>query len=677
MISLVCKVCGGAIVKTADGFVCDSCGTPVSQMNLDDEKKIESINRANEARRTFDFDEAIRAYTQLLANNPKDAEVHWQLALSKFGIEDVPERLPDGRIQYVPTIHRLRFESFDKDENYKNAMKYADDNALGYYMTQGKKITAIQNKLMDLVRNEKDYDVFISFKAEDAEGNRSEDSLIAQEIYEQLTKNGIKTFFSRISLQNVVGEEYEPHIFSALNSSKVMILVATDLSYINYGWVKNEWTRFLDLMDQDSSNTKTLIPVYKHLPKEVLPSRIPMRESVDYSNKDALLEIVHGVSNLLGKKDLSESDTKAKMFVEKAKDALDKRDFAEVIKQATEATMLVPDLGEAWFMLFLAENRVALADELSTRVINWMDSRYFSRAYEYSRGIRKQILDEVKNRYALEQENLRNNEQARKAAELAKERTEKDVRQAKSLMQGGRFKEAYELLSRSALCTAEVNELTNDCELGVEYERLNKLTYLETKVREINPKAYEQYKALLPKKTAKKEGLLNFGADKAYQRFFSPLLLCVAVFVLMVLYKISMNANSHMISVVITVLCMASIIVAIVYICSLCEVISRKRGGLGDSKIKYLIISFVVVTLVANLMAMNKGIFVVVIIAMAAMTALGYNDFKNLNIKQMTKAMAFYKEKIEPIEDELIDEYNRKYNRLAMYTALAELQRLG
>lgn len=302
MILLKCSNCGGTIIRTPDGLFCDYCGIPVSEMNLENEHLIESRNRANEARKNFDYDEAIRGYTQILTENPMDADANWNLALSKFGIEYEYETSITGVMNRVPTIHRLRYERFDRDVNYRNAMKYADDNALEYYMAEGKRLVAIQNRLLELVRTEKDVDVFISFKAEDGAGNRTKDSLIAQHIYEQLTSRGIRTFFSRISLQNVSGDEYEPHIFAALHSAKVMLLVATDLGHINYGWVKNEWTRYLDLQNEDGHTSKTLIPVYQGIEPAMFPNRIPMREAINMDSPDAMLELIHGVAHLVGKK---------------------------------------------------------------------------------------------------------------------------------------------------------------------------------------------------------------------------------------------------------------------------------------------------------------------------------------------------------------------------------------
>ena len=43
---------------------------------------------------------------------------------------------------------------------------------------------------------------------------------LANDLYHQLTQEGFKVFFSRITLEDKLGTAYEPYIFAALNSVK-------------------------------------------------------------------------------------------------------------------------------------------------------------------------------------------------------------------------------------------------------------------------------------------------------------------------------------------------------------------------------------------------------------------------------------------------------------------------
>lgn len=140
------------------------------------------------------------------------------------------------------------------------ALQYADASAQRVYRREAVRLSRIQERYLQIARQEKPYDVFISFKAEDENGARTRASTLGQEIYDQLTAKGLKVFFSRITLENKLSEEYEPYIFAALQSAKVMLLVADNRAQTEARWVRNEWSRFLLLAARDRS--KVLVPVY-------------------------------------------------------------------------------------------------------------------------------------------------------------------------------------------------------------------------------------------------------------------------------------------------------------------------------------------------------------------------------------------------------------------------------
>ena len=78
-----------------------------------------------------------------------------------------------------------------------------------------------------------------------------------------MTKEGFKVFFSRITLEDKLGTAYEPYIFAALNSAKVMVVLGTKPEHFNAVWVKNEWNRYLALIKAGAE--KTLIPAYQDM----------------------------------------------------------------------------------------------------------------------------------------------------------------------------------------------------------------------------------------------------------------------------------------------------------------------------------------------------------------------------------------------------------------------------
>lgn len=116
------------------------------------------------------------------------------------------------------------------------------------YEAEAKVINEIQKGILEISQKEELFDVFICYKETDANGRRTPDGVLATDLYHQLTQEGFKVFFSRITLEDKLGTAYEPYIFAALNSAKVMVVLGTKPEYFNAVWVKNEWSRYLALI---------------------------------------------------------------------------------------------------------------------------------------------------------------------------------------------------------------------------------------------------------------------------------------------------------------------------------------------------------------------------------------------------------------------------------------------
>jgi hypothetical protein len=153
--------------------------------------------------------------------------------------------------------------------DFQKALEFADGVSRHIYQEEARKIDTLCSNLIAFSAKEAPYDIFICYKETDDNGNRTPDSLLSQDIYEALTHKGYRVFFSRITLEDKLGEAYEPYIFAALNSAKIMLVVGTDPSHYQSVWVKNEWNRYLKLMSHD--NSKHLFPCYKYISPSDLP----------------------------------------------------------------------------------------------------------------------------------------------------------------------------------------------------------------------------------------------------------------------------------------------------------------------------------------------------------------------------------------------------------------------
>lgn len=291
-------MCGGDLTLTEGSTIatCEYCGTQQTVPAVDDDKKARLYNRANQYRMDSEFDKAYSAYESIVNDEPEEAEAYWGMLLSEYGVEYVDDPKTGKKI---PTCHRTLVRSITSSPNYKAACKYADAESRIMYEDDAAVLDSLQKRVLNASAKEEPYDVFICYKETDEQGERTEDSVLAQDIYDALTNKGMRVFFSRISLEDKLGQDYEPCIFAALNSAKVMLMVTTDSDHCNAVWVKNEWKRYLDFMKNDPA--KTLIPVYKGISPYALPDEFAKLQAQDMGKLGAIQDLVRGVEKLAGK----------------------------------------------------------------------------------------------------------------------------------------------------------------------------------------------------------------------------------------------------------------------------------------------------------------------------------------------------------------------------------------
>ena len=302
MAVIKCKMCGGDLVIEPGATVaeCEYCGTKQTIPNQDDEKKLTLFARANRLRMGCEFDKAAGIYESIVADFPQEAEAYWGLVLCKYGIEYVDDPATGKKI---PTCHRSSFESIMEDSDFEQALENADVVARKVYRDEAKQIEEIRKGIIEVSGKEEPYDIFICYKETDENGQRTVDSVIAQDVYDALTEKGYRVFFSRITLEDKLGQEYEPYIFAALNSAKIMLAFGTDYEYYNAVWVKNEWSRYLKLMAKDK--TKHLIPCYKGIDAYDMPKEFAKLQAQDMGKVGAIQDLMRGIEKLLPRTDPS------------------------------------------------------------------------------------------------------------------------------------------------------------------------------------------------------------------------------------------------------------------------------------------------------------------------------------------------------------------------------------
>ena len=311
--TICCPVCGSQYYHTDNNgnYVCDSCKTTFA-----DDTTLGDIIFVSNMLDGVQFEAAENICRDRLADNPDNPELNWLMFLAKNKVHFVRDSASGERkpVFYGNSFFRSDCSVYD-DVNYTRSLlgRYAQR-----YRHYGELVEAIRMELWEKVSGEYDTDIFVSFKAEeemtDSDGNVRKvptyDSKKAEEIYTYFTARGYKVFFSPVSIGrgNVLGEKYEPKIFGALASAKAMVLVGTKSAYVNSGWVRDEWTRYLYFMDnvnvRSTSRLKkganTLFYVYDRVAPADLPSQISEIQGVDCSSVGYLDELYRALHAKIG-----------------------------------------------------------------------------------------------------------------------------------------------------------------------------------------------------------------------------------------------------------------------------------------------------------------------------------------------------------------------------------------
>jgi hypothetical protein len=131
------------------------------------------------------------------------------------------------------------------------------------------------------------FDVFLSFSGEDESS--------AREVFEFLTSQGLRVFFSRESIPQLGQADYMKAINTALDKARHMVVVSSSAEGFAKAWVEREWTMFLNekLSGRKSGNI-VVMPAGK-VPVAHLPIALRSQQVVGLSS-GGLLDILRFVS---------------------------------------------------------------------------------------------------------------------------------------------------------------------------------------------------------------------------------------------------------------------------------------------------------------------------------------------------------------------------------------------
>ena len=521
MAIIKCKMCGGDMEISADKTfgTCEYCGSTMTLPKVSDEQRAAAFNRGNHFRRAGEFDKALGVYERIVAEDDTDAEAHWCCALCRFGIDYVED---PATYEWLPTCHRASFDSFLEDVDYLAALEHSDGITRRQYQKDAAKIAEVQRGILATSQNTEPYDVFISYKELDANGERTRDSVLAQDIYYQLTEQGRRVFFSRVSLEDIPGTQYEPYIFAALNSAKVMIVVGTSAENLNAVWVKNEWSRYLAMMRKDKS--KLLIPCFRDMDPYDLPEPLAVLMSFDMGKIGFIQDLTRGVNKVLDagvqKKEepvretvvvKSEGGANTEALLKRGYMALDDRSWSDAKSYFDRVLDMDAECGAAYLGLFLSDKQCSTADEYAaerTKALPPPQTEVLEACPEQSERIERVVrenvilgyLDDGKIRPLFNFErsyksrvnwlrSLREKEQELLAGERALSRAKKYV-SVEASEQIKRMEDKIKSFYDAAIADAEAEDTANIARISEEYNTW--LDKAEAEARRLHDEAAER-----------------------------------------------------------------------------------------------------------------------------------------------------------------------------------------
>ena len=292
---LKCKMCGSNldIEDSITVCKCEKCGTSQTVPDIEDDKELKLFERAGRLRFNCDFDKAAGIYNTITDSYTEEAEGYWGLILCKYGIEYAD----NASGKKVPVCHRISYDSVMDDEDFELVMENSDSESRAIFREEAKIIEENRKKYIQIAESEQPYDIYISYRAKDDNGDKTAVSEIAGHLYNKLTSAGYSVFLSEAALKGKKQSDCEPYIYSALNSANVMLALGTSYDDYNDVWVKNEWNRYLEIAEKNKN--KCLIPCYKDVDEYDIPKEFAGLKVCQLGNDDTFNNIMAEIANVV------------------------------------------------------------------------------------------------------------------------------------------------------------------------------------------------------------------------------------------------------------------------------------------------------------------------------------------------------------------------------------------
>ena len=305
----VCEICGGDLREIEDGhYVCPYCRAEFYKETTLPDELVLDLHSANRARSLQRFEDALNEYDRIISAYPDCFDAYWGATLSDYGIQY--EKDYDGRM--IPTVHRFSETAVTENPYFVNAVSFCkNEKELVRIKSSAAEIERIRCEIKKTVGTQEPYDIFLCYKETPigGVGGFTSEFYWASELYIKLRSEGYKVFFAKESLPAARGD-YEAHIFPALQSAKLMLILTTSVENVESVWVKNEWSRFIRFARENPSEGKRFKVIQSGFRPELLPRELRKEQVLNHDSMGWVSQLYDVIKDTFRDKEKEEAEKK-------------------------------------------------------------------------------------------------------------------------------------------------------------------------------------------------------------------------------------------------------------------------------------------------------------------------------------------------------------------------------
>ncbi|EWM55209.1 hypothetical protein [Ruminococcus flavefaciens] len=381
----MCKMCGGIISPDDDTGVCECehCGSRQTYPLRYFGEYAEMYNRACELRFKTDFEGAEKLFRRLTEEMPEESEGYWGLVMCRCGVEYEDDPISGMKI---PVFGGSALGDITADDDYRNAVAKAAPVQGAFYRREAAALEMLRRERTEQVGTGEKYDVFICCRITDEKGTSTVDSVIADEIYHQLTREGMRVFYAPGVLGDMPEKDTEPYVNAAIAVAGVYLIVAASAESFGVPRLKSEWSRCAAAAKKDSS--KQLFVCIRNTDPRDIPDELRRFTVKDVTRMGFLSEVIRSIYSADQSRGTGASRNTPEKLIRRMKIFLGDEDFDAAEEYSDLILDADPKCWQAHYVRFLAYNGCRNSNDLLN------DSTVQGFAYDYAERFGYDISDD-------------------------------------------------------------------------------------------------------------------------------------------------------------------------------------------------------------------------------------------------------------------------------------------